>query len=64
MRTLFAFIMAGVLVLGLLGLLLKVVLGHYALVFVLAFFGLTFVVTFVAFLLHILTAPVDTNQQN
>jgi uncharacterized membrane protein len=56
--------MAGVLVLGLLGLLLKVVLGHYALVFVLAFFGLTFVATFVAFLLCILTAPVDTNQQN
>lgn len=56
--------MAGVLALGLLGLLFKVVLGRYALVLVLAFFGLTFIVTFLAFLLFISTVPTGTNQQN
>ena len=59
-----ALIIAGMLVLGVLGLLFKVVLGRYALAFVLAFFGLTFIVTFVAFLLFILTVPAGTSQQN
>jgi uncharacterized membrane protein len=59
-----ALIIAGMLVLGLLGLLFKVVLGRHALPFVLAFFGLTFIVTFVAFLLFILTVPMGTNRQN
>jgi hypothetical protein len=31
---------------------------------VLAFFGLTFIVTFVALLLFILTVPTSTNQRN
>jgi uncharacterized membrane protein len=66
MRTLssVALIIAGMLVLGLLGLLFKVVLGRYAVAFVLAFFGLTFIVTFAAFLLFILTVPLDTSQKN
>ena len=66
MRTLssVALIIAGILVLGLLGLLFKVFLGRYALAFVLAFFGLTFIVTFAAFLLFILTVPMGKNQQN
>ena len=66
MRTLssVALIIAGMLVLGFLGLLFKVVLGRYTLAFVLAFFGLTFIVTFVAFLLFILTVPAGTNRQN
>ena len=64
MRTLLAFILGGMLVLGFLGLLFKVLLGHYAFVFVLAFFGVTFIVTFAAFLLFVLTAPAGTNQQN
>jgi len=66
MRTLssVALIIAGILVLGLLGLLFKVSLGRYALAFVLAFFGLTFIVTFAAFLLFILTVPMGKNQQN
>jgi len=59
-----ALIIAGMLVLGLLGLLFKVVLGRYALPFVLAFFGLTFIAMFAAFLLFILTVPVGRNQQN
>ena len=66
MRTLssVALIIVGMLVLCLLGLLFKVVLSRYALAFVLAFFGLTFIVTFVAFLLFILTVPAGTNRQN
>ena len=59
-----ALIIAGMLVLGLLGLFFKVVPGRYALAFVLAFFGLTFIVTFVTFLLFILTVPTGTNQKN
>jgi hypothetical protein len=55
---------AGVSALGLLGLLFKVVLGRYALAFVLAFFGVTFMVTCVAFLLFILTVPMGTNEQD
>jgi len=56
--------MAGVLVLGLLGLLFKVVLSRYALALVLAFFGLTFIVTFLAVPLFTSTGPTGTDQQN
>jgi signal transduction histidine kinase/ligand-binding sensor domain-containing protein/transcriptional regulator with XRE-family HTH domain len=39
------------------GLLFKVVLGRYVLVFLLVFFGLSFIVTLAAFLLFVLTVP-------
>jgi hypothetical protein len=55
---------AGLSVLVILGFLFKVILGRNALAFVLAFFALTFIVTFAASLLFILTAPAVTNQQN
>jgi hypothetical protein len=54
----------GVLALGLLGLLFKLVLGRHGLELVPAFFGLTFILTFVAFLPFISTVPTVTNQQN
>ena len=55
---------AGLLVLVCLGLLFKVVLGRYVVVFLLAFVGLSFVVALVAFLLFILTVPLDTSQKD
>ncbi len=61
MRTLIALIIAGMLVLGLLGLAFKLLLGRYVLVIVLAFFGIQFVVTFLAFVFVILTAPRHTS---
>jgi transcriptional regulator with XRE-family HTH domain len=59
-----ALLTAGLLVLALLGLLFKVVLGRYVVIFLLAFFGLSFVVALVAFLLFIFTVPLDTSQKN
>jgi uncharacterized membrane protein len=59
-----ALTIAGMLVLVLLSLLFKLVLGRCALELVLAFFGLTFIVTFLAFLLFISAVPTGTNQQN
>jgi len=47
-----------------LGLLFKVVLGRYVVIFLLAFFGLSFVVALVAFLLFIFTVPLDTSQKD
>ena len=66
MRSLFsvALMIAGLLVLALLGLLFKVVLGRYVGIFLLAFFGLSFVVALVAFLLFIFTVPLDTSQKD
>jgi len=66
MRSLFsvALLIAGLLVLALLGLLFKVVLGRYVVMFLLAFFGLSFVVALVAFLLFIFTAPLDTSSKS
>jgi hypothetical protein len=66
MRSLFsvALMIAGLLVLALLGLLFKVVLGRYVVIFLLAFFGLSFVVALVAFLLFIFTVPLDTSQKD
>jgi hypothetical protein len=66
MRSLFsvALLIAGLLVLALLGLLFKVVLGRYVVIFLLAFFGLSFVVALVAFLLFIFTVPLDTSQKD
>jgi hypothetical protein len=57
-------IVAGLLVLVLLGLLFKAVLGRYILVFLLGFFGLSFIVTFVAFILVILNVPMGTSQKD
>jgi len=48
----------------LLGLLFKAVLGRYILVFLLGFFGLSFIVTFVAFILVILNVPMGTSQKD
>jgi hypothetical protein len=53
MRTLIALTVAGMLVLGLA---FKLLLGRYVLAIVLAFFGITFVVTFLAFVFVILTS--------
>ncbi|MGD0325774.1 MAG: hypothetical protein ABSD45_18760 [Terriglobia bacterium] len=66
MRSLFsvALLIAGLLVLALLGLLFKVVLGRYVVMFLLAFFGLSFVVALVAFLLFIFTVPLDTSSKS
>jgi hypothetical protein len=60
MRTLIALTIAGMLVLGLLGLAFKLILGRYVLAIVLAFFGIQFVVTFLAFVFVILTSPGHT----
>ena len=49
---------------ALLGLLFKVVLGRYVVMFLLAFFGLSFVVALVAFLLFIFTVPLDTSSKS
>ena len=59
-----ALLIAGLLVLVCLGLLFKVVLGRYVLMFLLAFVGLSFAVCLVAFLLFIFTVPLDTSQKN
>jgi hypothetical protein len=66
MRSLFsaALLIAGLLVLVILGLLFKVVLGRSVVIFLLGFFGLSFVVALVAFLLFIFTVPLDTSQKN
>jgi hypothetical protein len=56
-------VITGLLVLALLGLLFKVVLGRYVVVFLLAFFGLSFVVALVAFLILIFTVPLDTSHK-
>jgi hypothetical protein len=58
-----ALVVAGLLSLLLLGLLFKAVVGRYILVFLLGFFGLSFIVTFVAFMLVILTVPLGTSQK-
>ena len=55
---------AGLLALVFLGLLFKVVLGRYVLIFLLAVVGLSFVVSLVAFLLFIFTVPLDTSQKD
>jgi hypothetical protein len=55
---------ASLLVLVLLGLLFKAVVGRYLLVFLLGFFGLSFIVTFVALILVILTVPMGTTQKD
>ena len=55
---------AGLLALVFLGLLFKVVLGRYVVMFLLAFFGLSFVVALVAFLLFIFTVPLDTSSKS
>jgi hypothetical protein len=54
----------GLAVLAVLGLLFKAVLGRYILVFLVGFFGLSFIVTFVAFILVILTVPPGTTQKD
>ncbi len=64
MRSLSGMIVAGILAFVLLGLLFKLVLDRYAPVLVLAFFGLTFIVPFAAFLLFILTDPANTDRQD
>ena len=61
MRTLIALTIAGMLVLGLLGLAFKPLLGRYVLAIVLAFFGIQFVVTFLAFVFVILTSQRHTS---
>jgi hypothetical protein len=65
MRSLFsaALCIAGLLVLVVLGLLFKVALGRYVVVFLLAFVGLSFVVSLVAFLLFIFTVPLGTSHK-
>ena len=62
MKTLVALTIAGMLVLGLFGLAFKLLLGRYALAIVLAFFGITFVVTFLAFAFVILRSPRHTSE--
>lgn len=59
-----ALMVASLLVLVLLGLLFKAVVGRYLLVFLLGFFGLSFIVTFVALILVILTVPMGTTQKD
>jgi len=55
---------AGLLDLALLGLLFKVVLGRYLVLFLLGFFVLCFVVTLVAFLLFIFTVPLGPSRKD
>ena len=55
---------AGLFALAFLGFLFKAVLGRYIVVFLLGFFGLSFIVALVAFLLFIFTAPLGTSQQD
>jgi hypothetical protein len=55
---------AGLLDLLLLGLLFKVVIGRYILVFLLGFFGLCFIVALVAFLLFVLTVPLGPSRKD
>jgi hypothetical protein len=55
---------AGFLDLVLLGLLFKVVLGRYLVVFLLGFFGLCFIVTLVAMLLFIFTVPLGPSRKD
>jgi len=57
-------IVAGSLVLALLGLLFRAFVGRYILVFLLGFFGLSFIVTFVALILVILTVPMGTGRKD
>jgi hypothetical protein len=54
----------GLLPLLVLGLVFKAVLGQYIAVFLLGFFGLTFAVALVAFLLFIFTVPLGTSQKD
>jgi hypothetical protein len=65
MRSLFsiALISVGLLVLVGLGFLSKLALGRYVVVFLLAFVGLSFVVSLVAFLLFIFTVPRGTSHK-
>ena len=58
-----ALMVAGLLSLLLLGLLFKAVVRRYILVFLLGFFGLSFIVTFVAFMLVILNVPMGRSQK-
>jgi uncharacterized membrane protein len=62
MRTLIALTIAGMLLLGLLGLAFKLLLGRYALAIVMVFFGITFVVAVLAFAFVILTSPRHRSQ--
>lgn len=62
MKTLSALMLAGMLLLGLLGLAFKFLLGRYAVAFVLVLFGVSFLVTFAAFVFVILTIPAGTSQ--
>ena len=61
MRTPRALTIAGMLVLGLLGLAFKLLLGRYVLAIALAFFGIEFAVTFFAFVFVVLTSPRHTS---
>jgi len=58
-----ALVVAGLLVLVLLGLLFKAVVGRYILVFLLGFFGLSFIVTFGAFMFFFLTVPMGAGRK-
>jgi hypothetical protein len=59
-----ALFVAGLLVLVVLGLLFKVALGRYIVMFLLAFVGLSFIVSLVAFLLFIFMVPLDTSRKD
>jgi hypothetical protein len=58
-----ALFIAGLLALAFLGFLFKAILGRYLVLFLLAFFGLSFIVALVAFLLFIFTVPLNTSQK-
>jgi len=55
---------AGLVALVCVGLLFKVVLGRYVVLFLLVFFGLSFIAALTAFLLFISTVPLDTGHKN
>jgi hypothetical protein len=64
MKTLSVLILAGMLFLGLLGVAFKLLLGRYAVAFVLVIVGVNFLVTFLAFVFVILTIPPRTNRMD
>jgi hypothetical protein len=58
-----ALLFAGLLPLLLLGFLFKIILGRYIVVFLLGLFGLSFALTFGAFMFFFLTVPMSAGRK-
>ena len=59
-----ALCIAGLVALVCVGLLFNAVLGRYVVVFLLAFFGLSFILTLATFLLFVFTVPLDRSHKD